>query len=149
MTGYEVKQHFVKFYSPGTFVAETTQRSIDDWDVDEAVKIADTITERHASKPYCFEFLTRARGSQELDSQEIATSGRYFLDGIIETVEDVRANQVGRPSLVYNMEMHGWDRVVTTLNPWQWSQPFRKGDVLIRRTRSGNILERAELESAI
>jgi hypothetical protein len=31
-----VKQHFVTFYSPGTFFAETSEKPIDSWDVEKA-----------------------------------------------------------------------------------------------------------------
>ena len=56
-----MKAHFVTFYSPGTFVAETTTKPIPSWDVDLAVAMASDIRERHGALAYGFRFSTRAR----------------------------------------------------------------------------------------
>lgn len=38
-----MEQHFVTFYSPGTFVAETTAKPVESWDVDLAVAMSSDI----------------------------------------------------------------------------------------------------------
>ncbi len=63
-----MQQHFVVFYSPGTFVSETTEKSIDSWDVEKAVTMAKSIKERHSSIPYGFQFITRSRSDKNLDN---------------------------------------------------------------------------------
>ena len=131
MPTYEQQQHFVTFYSPGTFVAETTDQPIDEWDTAQAVEMADEIVERHGARPYGFRFTTRARTAEQLDSERIASSGMYYIGGMIETVDDVRANQEGRPALLSNIEANGWDRVVTTTRGYRWTQPLRPGDAVL------------------
>ena len=49
-----MQKHFVTFYSPGTFVAETSCLPIDSWNVDEAREMAHGIKERHGATPWGF-----------------------------------------------------------------------------------------------
>ncbi len=74
-----MKKHFVTFLSPGTFVHEETTNPIDSWDVEKACNMAHKIVERHASRPFAFQFSTRERKDDELDSRVVKESGRYFL----------------------------------------------------------------------
>ena len=64
-----MKKHFVTFFSPGTFVSETTEKEIDSWDVEKAKELARSIKERHGATPYGFRFITRSRNDDELDSK--------------------------------------------------------------------------------
>ena len=121
--------HFVTFLSPGTFIAENTTKQIPHWDTAEAVEMAESITERHGAKPYGFYFTTRARADNELDSKVVDRSGTYYMGGDIETVEDVEAK--GPSILLENMQGNGWDRVVTTRNGYQWTQPLCGNDVVL------------------
>lgn len=127
-----MKKHFVKFMSPGTFCAEETVREIDSWDANKAILMAKEIIERHNSKPYGFKFFTRERTDDELDSKITQTSGTYYINGKIETLEEIKAK--GDPNnriLISNMECNGWDAVVTTYSPWKWTQPFGKDDKVV------------------
>jgi hypothetical protein len=127
-----MQQHFVTFYSPGTFVAETTTKPIDSWNVDDAVAMAALITERHAAKPYGFRFTTRGREDDELDSKVIATSPMYYIGGKIETLEEIEArNDPSEHILRGNMRSNGFDRVWTTTKGWRWTQPLNADDVVI------------------
>src|SRR5258708_40344118 len=47
-----MQKHFVTFYSPGTFVAETTTKPIDKWDVDTAVQMAQGGSRTNGAPPY-------------------------------------------------------------------------------------------------
>ena len=47
-----MEKHFVTFYSPGTFAAETSRKPIESWDVDKAVAMSKEIKERHGALPY-------------------------------------------------------------------------------------------------
>ena len=47
-----MNKHFVTFYSPGSFVAETTTREIESWDIRKAQEMADKISERYDATPY-------------------------------------------------------------------------------------------------
>ena len=124
--------HFVTFYSPGTFCAETTTKPIDGWNVDDAVAMAALITERHAAKPYGFRFTTRGRKDDELDSKELEASPMYYIGGKVETLAEVEArNDPGEQILISNMRCNGWSRVWTTTEGWRWTQPLKAEDVVI------------------
>lgn len=133
-----MKAHFVTFYSPGSFVAETTQKPIDSWDVEAAVKLAQGIKERHGARPYGFRFTTRSRGPDDLDSKESAHSPFYWLGGKVRTLAEVEAdNDPGERILLQNMRCNGWDRIISTTEGWSWSQPFDKDDVLLEPNGNG------------
>lgn len=124
-----MEKHFVTFYSPGTFCAETNECPIDSWNVDEALKMSKEITQRYGAKPYGFRFFTRSRSDDELDSHVANRSGMYYINGIIKTLEDIKAeNDSSNRILISNMEINGWDKVVQTRSPYLWTQPFEEGD---------------------
>lgn len=127
-----MQQHFVIFYSPGTFVAETSSKPIDAWDVETAKEMARTITERHAATPYGFCFITKGREDSELDSKEIARSGFYYLGGTVRTLEELEAkNDPSEAILRSNMRACGWQKIITNNNSWKWTQPLREGDTVL------------------
>src|SRR5712664_3128863 len=108
-----IKKHFVRFFSPGTFVAETSDKPVNSWDVDAAVSMACDISERYGARPYGFKFVTRGREDDDLDSKETATSPIYFLGGKIETLAEVEArNDPSERILLSNMRNNGYDRIV-------------------------------------
>lgn len=126
------QQHYVTFYSPGTFFAETTAKPIKKWDVDEAVEMAHAISERYGARPYGFRFSTRGRDDDELDSRELRTSHLYYLGGRIETIAEIEArNDPDDRILLSNMRCNEWDRIVVNDNSWRWSQPLGKDDVVL------------------
>ena len=127
-----MKKHFVIFYSPGSFVAETTEKEIDSWDVEQAKKMARNIKERHGAVPYGFKFITRSRGKKDLDSKISDSSNMYFLGGRIRhldfiILEDKPDEQI----LISNMKINGWDCVIENTNSWKVTQIFEEGDVLL------------------
>lgn len=127
-----MKKHFVTFYSPGTFMAEETTKEIKSWDVDKAVRMSKAIKERYNAIPYGFSFSTRERKEKDLDSKVTKTSGMYYINCEVQTLEDIIAkNDPKDKILIQNMKGNGWDKIVTTVKGWQWSQPLRKGDVVV------------------
>lgn len=128
-----LKQHYVIFVSPGTFFAETTQKEIDSWNVDEAINMAYSISERHGATPYGFNFITRGREDNELDSKKIDESNFYYLGGEIQTLEEIKArNDVADRTLIGNMEDNGWDRVIVNSNSYKATLPLRKDDIVLQ-----------------
>jgi len=126
------KKHFVTFYSPGTFTAETTDKEVKKWDVDEAKKMAHTITERYGATPYAFQFSTMGRGAKDLNSKEIATSPLYYLGGRIETLEQVEARNDPKEEILRgNMRRNGWHRIVVNDNSYRTSRPLNDTDVIL------------------
>jgi hypothetical protein len=127
-----MKKHFVTFFSPGTFVAEDTTKPIDSWDVEAAKAMATEITERYGATPYGFRFTTRSRGYEDLDSKVTATSPMYYLGGKVETLEQVKARATKDDRiLVSNMEINGYERIITNDNSWRWTQPLEPDDVVL------------------
>lgn len=122
-----MEKHFVTFLSPGTFVAEDTTISIDSWDVDKAIELSKKVVERYGAKPYAFYFSTKSRGENDLDSKVTAESGCYFINGVIETLEQVETrNDPNDRILISNMRSNGWDKIVVTNNSYRWVQPFNE-----------------------
>lgn len=127
-----MEKHFVTFYSPGTFCAETTEIEIAAWDVQAAKAIAREIRERHNARPYGFRFTTRGRGPDDLDSKVTNTSPMYYLGGKVETLAEVKARaKESDRVLISNMEGNGWDRIITNDNSWRWTQPLNYNDVVL------------------
>ena len=127
-----MKKHFVIFLSPGTFVAEQTEKPLDSWDVDEAVKMARKIKERYNARPYGFQFSTRERGVNDLDSKVTKRSGTYFLGGKVETLAEIEArNDPKEEILRSNMRGNRWHKVVTNTNSFRVTLPLEKDDHIL------------------
>jgi hypothetical protein len=127
-----MQQHYVIFYSPGTFVAEQTTNPIDAWDVDAAMDAAHFIKERHGATPYGFRFITRGRGPDDLDAKEIARSCLYYLGGKVETLAEVEArNDPKEDILRSNMRCNGYGRIIVNDNSWRWTQPLEESDIVL------------------
>lgn len=127
-----MEKHFVIFYSPGTFVAETSEKPIDSWDTDAAMEMAHGIVERYSATPYGFCFTTRGRGPNDLDSKEIARSPFYHLGGQVETLAEVEArNDPKEEILRSNMRGNGYDKIVVNDNSWRSTRPLGATDVIL------------------
>jgi len=125
-------KHFVIFFSPGTLFAEQTQKSIDSWNMNEAIKMARNIKERYEATPYGFCFTTRERKDDELDSKEIKRSGMYFLGGKVLTLQDIKIRNDPKDNiLISNMECNHWNKIVENCNSWKVTQPFHNEDKVI------------------
>ena len=125
-------KQFVRFYSPGTLFSETREIEVAAWDTAKAIELSKDITERHGAKPYGFSFYTKVRGDNDFDSHTESESGMYYINGVIETLEDVIArNDPGDEILISNMKGNGWGRVVTTSNGYRATHPFRDVDQVV------------------
>lgn len=127
-----MKKHFVTFYSPGTFVSEVSEKPIESWDVEKAKKMVKGIKERYGATPYGFQFSTRSRKDDELDSKVTETSVMYYLGGKVETLAQVKKRATEKDSiLVSNMECNKWNKIITNNNSWSITLPLEKGDVVL------------------
>lgn len=129
-----MKQHFVTFLSPGTFVNEETTRPIQEWDTEAAVEMAREIKERHSATPYAFFFTTRERSENELDSKVTERSaGIYFLGGRVLTLADIEARNEPEKDriLISNMRNNGYGRVIENCNSWKITVPLRDEDTVL------------------
>lgn len=127
-----MEKHFVTFYSPGTFLHETVTLPIEEWDVEQAVEKARSITMRHGATPFGFSFSTRTREDNELDSRETKSSPMYYLGGKVLTLEDIKARKDPKDRvLISNMQCNNWDRVVENCNSYLIVQPLQDSDVVL------------------
>lgn len=127
-----MKKEFVTFYSPGTFVSESTTKEIEAWDTATATEMARQIKERYGATPYAFRFETHSRGDNDLDSKITATSNLYYLGGRIETLADVEVrNDPKEAILLANMRGNGIERIIINDNSWRFIGAFNEGDVLL------------------
>lgn len=127
-----MQKHFVTFYSPGTFCAETTTKPIKSWDVEAAMMMAHEIVERYGATPYGFRFSTRERGDNDLDSHVAKSSCLYHLGGKVETLAEVDArNDPKEEFLRSNMRGNGYDKIVVNDNSWRSTLPLGKDDVIL------------------
>lgn len=128
----KVEKHFVTFYSPGTFTAETTSHPIESWDVNKAMEMAHDVVERYGATPYGFEFSTRSRGDDDLDSRRAAQSPFYHLGGRVETLTQVEdRNDPKEEILRSNMRCNGWNMIVVNDNSWRSTRPLGETDVML------------------
>lgn len=128
-----MKKHYVNFMSPGSFMAETTTKEIDSWDVNKAIEISENIEERYGAKPYGFYFTTRERKDTDFDSKQVAESGMYYLGGKVRTIAEVEAeNNPNDKILLSNMRSNGYNRVISTTKGWAWTQPLKDNDIVLQ-----------------
>ena len=123
-----IVKHFATFYSPGTLVAETTQREVPAWDAEEAKRIAATIAERYGATPYGFQFTT-----VNWESKETARSPMYYLPHCkVETLAEIEARNLPNESILRSNMLHnGWDRIVTITTGWMVSLPLKPSDIVL------------------
>lgn len=127
-----MKKHYVTFLSPGTFVSESRTEEIPSWDVELAKKMARGVTERHNAKPYGFRFSTKERGDKDWEPKQTAQSGIYWLGGVVETLAQIKAKNDPKDSiLISNMEINGYDKVITNTNSWRFTYFLDKDDVVL------------------
>ncbi len=127
-----MKQNFVQFFSPGTLFAEITEKEIKEWDIGKAKRMSKSIEERYGATPYAFQFLTRAREDNELDSKIIKKSPMYFVNCRVETLDEVlKRNDPKERILRSNMKNNGYDRIAVTTKGWKFTQPMGERDVCL------------------
>lgn len=127
-----MKQHFVVFLSPGTFVSEETHKPVDEWNPAIAADMARSIHERHGATPYGFYFTTRERGPNDLDSKQTARSAMYYLGGVVETAEQIMArNDPKEEILRSNIRSNHYDRIIINTNSWRFTAGLRPDDVVL------------------
>lgn len=127
-----IVRHFVRFLSPGTFCSEERMLPIADWDVATAVAMSADIVERNGARPFGFQFVTRGRRADELDSREIDKSGIYYLGGQRVTREEIEArNLPGEETLRWNIRANNIAAVVVNSNSYTFTAPLDDNDVIL------------------
>jgi hypothetical protein len=130
-----MEKHFVTFYAPGTLICETLTLPVDSWNVEKATKMADSVILRHSATPFAFEFITKGREDDELDSRVISKSPTYYLGGKIATLKELEArNSPDEAVLRANMRRNKWDRVIINTNSWSITNVLSEDDVVLDYT---------------
>lgn len=136
-----MRKHQVTFYSPGTFVSESSTYPIESWDPAKAVEMAKNISERYNAKPYGFKFQTLLvhapvedgeGGRMEVPGKVVKTSGTYFLTGKLETFDEVEARNDDKERILRsNMEGNGMWIVCVNTNSYRSTMPFEEEDKVV------------------
>ena len=128
-----MQKHYVTFYSPGSFMPESTSKEIDAWSVDLAVHYAKNIKERHGATPYGFNFKTME--SDGWSPKTVKESGMYYLGGRLMKlidIPDTKENSILRD----NMRFNNYEYVIENTNSWKIILPFNKNkDTLLDWTK--------------
>jgi len=113
-------------------MSESTSKPIDEWCTETAIEMSKSIKERHDALPYGFQFTTRSRADNDLDSKVTKTSPMYYLGGRVETLEEVELrNDPKEKILRSNMRNNDWDRIVINDKSWRTVNPLRINDVVL------------------
>lgn len=145
-------KHYAFFESPGTMFAEKSSREIGEWSTHLAASMATEIVERHGARPYCFRFETRREadpiddgngGTLEVMPKTVKKSGRYFINGRLETLDEVEAKADPEERIrIANMRGNDWPISVVTANSFRSTQIFEEGDCIV--DADGNITMRGD-----
>lgn len=108
----------VRFYSPGTFVAEDNIILFDKRNLKDIYEYSKHITQRYGAIPYAFKIQDE--------------KGYYFLNCRIEDYYTIAArNDPTEEILLWNMRCNHWPKVAKTTIGYSWTQPFESDDSLI------------------
>jgi len=128
--------HFVEFYSPGTFVSETSEEEIGEWDARKAMAMATDVKERYGARPFGFRFRTRVvTVPDDVPIKTLKESGIYYFNGRTMTLEDVERELPNETILISNMRGNDERTIVTGPKTgkgnYRWTHAFRPEDVLL------------------
>jgi hypothetical protein len=147
-----VRQHYVVFLSPGTFVDETDERSVKKWDPKKALAMAEEIQQRHGARPYAFYFETRIvagpisdgeGGTLTVEPKTVAKSGVHFIDGKLRTIDQIEERADPREAiLLSNMRCNDWPIACVTTRSWKHVGIFEERDFVV--APDGAIIERGD-----
>lgn len=136
-----MRKHQVTFYSPGTFVSESSTHDIDSWDPVKAVEMSEKILERYNAKPYGFVFTTLLSaedvpdgegGSLKVEPKVVEKSGIYFLGGRLETYDEVVARNDNKEDILRsNMRNNESWIVCINTNSYRSTIPFEEKDCIV------------------
>lgn len=147
-----MRKHQVTFYSPGTFVSESTTMDIESWDTAKAVEMSEKIKERYNARPYAFVFTTLLvsddvpdgeGGKLKVEPKQVERSGLHFLGGRLETYDDVLARKDDKESiLLSNMRNNESWIICINDNSFRSTIPFGEEDCIVNAR--GLIVQRGD-----
>jgi len=132
------QQHFVDFFSPGTFFSEQSRKPIDAWDINLAVALSNDVLERHDAKPYGFQFVTcivadpisdGEGGTLDVKPKEVERSDTHFIGGTVLRYDEILDEEYR--ILRTNMQCNGWPVCIENCNSWRFTGAFNDDDVIV------------------
>ena len=115
-------KHYVRFYSPGTFISEEDLIELPSENVQLAIELSKTIDQRYGAKPYAFRFKT---GKKE--------SCLYHLGGTILTLQQVKdQNNPKNNILIQNMTVNCKDKIIINNNSWEHTSYLEPDDIVLQ-----------------
>jgi hypothetical protein len=153
-----MRKHYVTFYSPGTFFAETRAVPIDAWDPVKAVAMSNGVEERYGAKPYAFQFSTYLepdtvpdgeRGLAEVRPKLIEEGPLHYIGGQVDTYDDIcHRENPDDMILLSNMRGNGFWVTVTNRRSYRTTRPFEPTDLIVDPD-TGEVIARGDAEHLV
>ena len=125
-------KHYVEFFYPGVFVAETSDRQIKKRDA-KSIKRPD-------DKPYAFRFFSREEkksNGEILSGKNKDYSGMYYFAGEVYTIEQLKCEFSKESILIRNVEANGYKAAIfTDCGNWQ---PIEKNTIVLKELPHGTV----------
>lgn len=131
---------------------DASAKPIYSWDPKVAAKMARSIVERYGATPYGFRFETRIvadpipdgqGGTLHVESKVVATSGMFYLDGTVETFDEIESRADPREEILRsNMRINGWPLVCKITRSYRTTRTFEEADVVV--SNDGEIVARGD-----
>ncbi len=108
-----VSKNFAILYYEGFVCSNTTTVPVNNFDTKEVEK---HINDKNLTLPYAFCFITKSREDDELDSKITYQSPMIFVNGKVETKEEVfKRNDPREITLRSNMEIYEYETIIHTI----------------------------------
>lgn len=124
-------KHFVTFVIPGTFFTKQSTQEIPSWDTATALEMAKSVIERYGARPYAFQFSTRSRGADDLDSKVTATSPNYFFGCDVYNLAEVEKKFPDARFLITDMRNNADYRVAVPREGCKGFYSVRREDIIL------------------
>lgn len=120
------KKYWIRFWVPGSFVAEEIIRHCEALPTPEQVEFPDNA--------YAFTLHERediVDGEQTYTGEAKRVGPTYYHpNSVVETLEEVKKNPNATSTLISNMEGNGWRQIVWSR--WgNWPQPFEADSIKV------------------
>ena len=119
-------KHYVQYFSPGSFVSETSDKEIPSRSLDHVLPM------KKNSYSYGFLFFDREEtkiNGEVLKGKKKNYSSTHYIGGRKMNATEVKAEVKNNATLLSNMKINEWKYVVKT--KFGQFMPFEKGDIMI------------------
>lgn len=133
------KYYLVTYYSPGSFVSETSSARFKNFNLASFVKRAKSISERHGSKPYGFTVEEKEEPVSmpvvegfkvEVEPNTLSSSGTYYITGNLIFYDDIKNNKE-KAILASNLYNNSLGIGIENCNSWKFTGDFERNDFIV------------------